>query len=278
MRKANSEETGSTKIGLGSCMIQESVGLKDELAAPMPGPSQTDGGDFSGSQTRPFSGPTGDPTSDLRMRDENEESAAREETAWMHEREALRTEETGGAAAEAQSTEVRGFEELLAAGGCRGEKVAELMCEKGQLRSLGLCFAWMILEGRSSALGEGWLWQKMSALGQRELGGRLPGDKSLFPFPHVWGRFDRKVRGTVIEDCFRDSFWTHEDYLDAWSLCSVKFCQLLHGGGVGFSPGRAKKVHWECLKTIHQRVANILKEATNIATWGLQVDQTRPHH
>ena len=128
----------------------------------------------------------------------------------------------------------------------------------------------MILEGRSSALGEGWLWQKMSALGQRELGGRLPGDKSLFPFPHVWGRFDRKVRGTVIEDCFRDSFWTHEDYLDAWSLCSVKFCQLLHGGGVGFSPGRAKKVHWECLKTIHQRVANILKEATNIATWGLQ--------
>ncbi|CAK9117514.1 unnamed protein product, partial [Durusdinium trenchii] len=176
VRKANSEETGSTKIGLGSCMIQESVGLKDELAAPMPGPSQTDGGDFSGSQTRPFSGPTGDPTSDLRMRDENEESAAREETAWMHEREALRTEETGGAAAEAQSTEVRGFEELLAAGGCRGEKVAELMCEKGQLRSLGLCFAWMILEGRSSALGEGWLWQKMSALGQRELGGSIKHD------------------------------------------------------------------------------------------------------
>ena len=258
-----------TKSRRDGCMIQDCAGLKDERAAPMPGPSQTGGGDFSGSQTKPFSGPTGDPTSDLRMHDENEESAAREETAWMHEREALRTEETGGAAAEAQSTEVRGFEELLAAGGCRGEKVAELMCEKGDLRSLGLCFAWMILEGRGSTLSEGWLWQKVAALGRRELGGRLPGDKSLFPFPHVWNRLEGKVRGTMFEDCFRTSFWTEEDYLDAWSLCSLKFCQLLHGGAVGFGSGRAKKVHWECLRTVHHRVENILMEAPKKVSWGV---------
>ena len=44
---------------------------------------------------------------------------------------------------------------------------------------------------------------------------------------------ENKLSGSVFEDCFRDSFWGEEDYTDAWVLCSVKFCQLMYGGGQG---------------------------------------------
>lgn len=236
-----------------ACMAQSPAESKDERAVCALEPSRTDEGNLHTE----------------RRHMQNQGGAAREEEAPLHEEEALRTEDVRGQ--EPSCLEEGGVaEEPLTRGGCRGEKVAEMMCEKGDLMNLGLCFAWMILEGRQSPLSEGWLWQKVSALGLRELGGRLPGDKSLYPFPHVWARLHGKLRGTMFEDCFRSSFWTFEDFKDAWALCSVKFCQLMHGGGVGFGAGRAKKVHWECLKSVHRRVENVLGEVQVGAVWGLK--------
>ena len=100
--------------------------------------------------------------------------------------------------------------------------------------------------------------------------GQLLGDRSLFPFPHMWKRLEEKLQGTCFEDVFMDSFWTEQDYVDGWALASVKFCQLLHGGSGGFKRGAARKAHWRALEVVRQRVVCIVEEWKPGLLWGPQ--------
>ena len=171
---------------------------------------------------------------ELRLRGErmSEESLRGERTE--RERAAERLDEEGA----------------LTGGGARGEKVAELLCRRGNLKNLGLALSWMILQGGRSQLGESWLWGKVASMSEWVVSGQLLGSRSLFPFPHVWKRLESKLSGTLLEDVFRESFWTEEDYVEGWTLASVKFCQQMHGGSLGFSRSAARKQHWLCLKSI----------------------------
>ena len=146
---------------------------------------------------------------------EREDSAA--EVAGEVAVEEKRREEPGEAEREARKKvreverpedEVRPLrvEERLLDGGTRGEKVAELLRRRCDLRNLGLALSWMIFEGGRSQLGRSWLWGKVAAMKECLWSGQLLGNRSLFPFPHMWKRLETKLRGTLIEDIFMDSF------------------------------------------------------------------------
>lgn len=170
--------------------------------------------------------------------------------------------------AEVRPEGMRGEEGPLLTGGRRGEKVADRMCESADLKCLGLAWSWMILVGAKSPLGESWLWGKVGALGSWTCSGQLLGNKSLYPFPHMWKRLAQKLEGSLFEDVFRESFWTSEDYIDGWTLAAVKFCQMMHGGNGGFKRGNAKKAHWRALESVRHRVCSLLSEWKPGLRWG----------
>ena len=181
-------------------------------------------------------------------------------------REAVQSERLAEGA-EKKRPEAEEHRQLLE-GGLRGEKVAEMLCRRCDLRNLGLALSWMIFEGGRSQLGRSWLWGKVAAMNEQVCCGQLLGNRSLFPFPHVWRRLERKLKGTLIEDIFMDSFWTSDDFVDGWVLASVKFCQHLHGGSLGFGVGSARKFHWAAIRSIDRRVREMIDEWKPGLVWG----------
>lgn len=143
----------------------------------------------------------------------------------------------------------------LAEDGVRGERIADLLCETRSLGMLGLGLAWVAFEGRRSGLCKAWLWQNFGRFLQNGFC-EQPGEKrrSLFPFPHVWGRLEAKFKDTLFEDIFFESFWTVTDVVDAWCFLSVKFCQQLFSSDLGFREGKLRKSQRLCLETIRKRL------------------------
>lgn len=154
--------------------------------------------------------------------------------------------------------------------GVRGEKVADRLCEATSLQgTLGVGLAWVAFEGHRSGLCKAWLWQNMNRFLQNSFCEQL-GEKcrSLFPFPNVWKRFEAKLRGSLFDDIFFDTFWGMEDFVDAWTFLSVKFCQQLHGSDLGFRDGALRKEQRECLRTIERRVRKQLVGDFGHPVWG----------
>lgn len=54
---------------------------------------------------------------------------------------------------------------------------------------------------------------------------------------------------------------------ECWEVLSVKFCQLLHGGVMGFGSGPCRERHRRALETIRCRVASILSMDNNHEVW-----------
>ena len=153
--------------------------------------------------------------------------------------------------------------------GARGEKVADRLCECSSLGSLGVGLAWVAFEGHRSGLCKAWLWQNVNRFLQKSFCEQL-GKKcrSLFPFPNVWKRLEEKLRGSLFDDIFFDSFWGQDDFVDAWTFLSVKFCQQLHGSDLGFREGPLRKEQRACLRTIDRRVRLQLVGDFGHPRWG----------
>lgn len=154
--------------------------------------------------------------------------------------------------------------------GSRGEKVADRLCQVTSLKTLGLGLAWILFEGIRSGLCKAWLWKNLGRFlknsGCEQLGKR---HRSLFPFPFVWSRLEVKLRGSLFDDIFFETFWEPADYVDSWVLLSVKFCQHLHGGDLGFRKGNLQKAQVECLRCISRQVEVMLRDDHGHPTWGV---------
>ena len=155
--------------------------------------------------------------------------------------------------------------------GIRGEKVADRLCETTSLGMLGLGLAWIAFEGVRTGQCKAWLWQHLDRFLKNNLREQLgKGGRSLFPFPNVWGRLEQKLHGSRFDDIFFESFWTPEDYTDAWVFLSTKFCQQLHGGDLGFRVGPLRKVQRLCLECTRRRVEVMLKDDHCHPIWGVR--------